>query len=111
MDFTKGIHTGKGSWSRRKIKFMEPSEIPVSNATYGPPIGYAESQVQSIKAYRGDVPGPSPMEGDLFVAVAWKPSAEDLQRLQEGGLIYLTMIGGLAPHFLTTNLEEACYQT
>lgn len=90
---------------------MDPVEMPISNATYGPPAGYQESQVRTVSAYRGEIPGPNSMEGDLFVVVAWKPSEEDLERLRQGGLIYMSMVGGLCPHFLTTNMEEACYQS
>lgn len=65
-----------------------------------------EAQCKPIKAYAGPVDGGS-LDGSLMVIVAWKPEPRDLERINRGEPIYISMIGGLAPHFLTTSFEEA----
>lgn len=90
---------------------MESVPFDMQNTVFGPPTGFTEGQIATIPAHLGEIPGPHALEGSKFVVVAWKPSHEDLQCLINGGVIYLTMVGGLAPHFLTTRVEEACYQS
>jgi hypothetical protein len=90
---------------------MNNVDHPLWNTDIGPPKGLEESQVHRVKAYQGTVPGPHAIEGLPFTAVAWKPSKEELQDLLNGGNVYLTVIGGLPPHFLTTNIEHSCYQS
>ena len=80
---------------------MTPCNFAEANITYGPPPGFAESQVQSIPACRYQMIGGS-CDGVEMVVVAWKPDAEDLARLNAGEPVYLSCIGGLPPHFLTT---------
>ncbi len=80
---------------------MEPSSFPESNVRYGPPPGMTEEQVATMDAFLGERLG-GPIDGSTVVIVAWKPSPEDLVLLNEGGLIYLTCIGGLPPHSLST---------
>lgn len=85
---------------------MDPVKFPQCNARYGPPEGLVESQVRTIHAYEGTVERGS-CEGCKMVVVAHKPTPEDIARIVAGEPIFITQIGGLAPHFLTTSFEEA----
>ncbi len=85
---------------------MESVKFPQCNARYGPPEGMAESQVRTIHAHDTRALGGS-TDGAHFVIVAHKPTPEDIARIVAGEPIFLTMMGGLAPHFLTTRFEEA----
>lgn len=89
---------------------MQPTEPPVSNKVYTAPEDMEPSQVFSIAAYQGVVPSGNNLEGAGFVVTAWKPNADDLRRLNEGGSVYMSYLGGgLAPHFLSTTFPEATY--
>lgn len=85
---------------------MNPSEFPQSNCHYGPPDGLSESQVATVKAYVGQIKSGS-CDGFKIVVVAWRPSAEELADIASGAPIFLSCIGGLPPHFLSTNFETA----
>lgn len=89
---------------------MIPVDFDITNAKFTAPMGYDESQVFTIPAYVGEVPGPNAVEGTPFVVVAWKPTEEDIELIRQGSLVYISQLGGLSPHFLTTKIEEACYQ-
>lgn len=85
---------------------MQPAQFPEANARFGPPEGMAESQVRTIPAHVRKVSGGS-VDGALQMIVAWKPTAEEIAHLSSGGLVYLSCLGGLPPHFITTTFEEA----
>lgn len=85
---------------------MSPYHFHQCNTTFGPPSDLAESQCHSIPAYLGQVKGGS-VDGSTIVIVAWQPSDEQRYAIAQGGPIFLSMIGGLAPHFLSTNFAEA----
>jgi len=80
---------------------VKPCWFKEANTTYGPPTGFTESQVASIPACLYQMRG-GPCDGVDMVAVAWKPDAEDLARLNAGGPVFLCCIGGLPAHFLST---------
>ena len=88
---------------------MTPVNPPTSNAVFTPPEDMEESQVSTIRAYRGVIPPGSNLDGAAFVVVAWKPDLDDLKRLNEGGCVYLSSLGGLNPHFLSTLFAQATY--
>jgi hypothetical protein len=88
---------------------MKPSPFPGTNAIFGPPPGYDRSQIATVPALMMDISGGS-MDGSMSITVAWKPDEADLKRLNQGGLIYLCVVGGLVPHFLTTSLEESGFE-
>lgn len=85
---------------------MDSYKFPEANTTFGPPPDLVESQCRTIPAFVGVVEKGS-CEGSRMIVVAHKPTPADLAALNAGGAIYLTMMGGLAPHFLTTNFAEA----
>lgn len=80
---------------------MSPVHFPQANTTFGPPGDMDESQVKTIHAFVGSVAGGN-MDGSDVVIVAWQPDEADLARLNEGGQIFLQVLGGLAPHALMT---------
>ncbi len=79
---------------------MIPCPMEKSNIVFGPPPG-TEGEVQSIPGFSGQLLGGA-CDGTPVAVVAWKPSPEDIARLLDGGPIYITMIGGLVPHNLST---------
>ena len=85
---------------------MTPILFPEANVSLGAPEGLTETQVMTIPAYVGEVVGGS-VDGVRLVVVAWRPTAAELEDLNNGGEIYLSCIGGLPPHFLTTKFKEA----
>ena len=85
---------------------MIPIKFPQCNARYGPPADLEESQCFTIHAYQGEVTKGS-VDGSRQVVVAWQPTEEELERLIHGASVYISMLGGLAPHFLCTSFEEA----
>lgn len=85
---------------------MNPTIFEQANIIYGPPDDMTESQVAKVHAYEGVVKGGS-VDGAKLVIVAWKPSPEELKELNEGGSIFLSSLGGLNPHRLTTNFQAA----
>ena len=85
---------------------MTPIKFKEANTRFGPPADLAESQCMTIPAFVGKVHGGS-VDGSSIVVVAWQPTAEELGQLAAGKPIYISMIGGLAPHFLTTDFEQA----
>jgi hypothetical protein len=84
---------------------MTPFKFPESNVAFGPPADLEESQVLTIHGWRGHAGGSC--DGIELVVVAHLPTPEDLARLNAGEPIFISMLGGLAPHFLTTRFVEA----
>lgn len=85
---------------------MTTTDFPQSNMAFGPPPGLDENQVQRVRAYHGTIQRGS-VEGLKLVVVAWQPTFRELDDLNKGAPIFLTCIGGLPAHFLTTNFAEA----
>lgn len=85
---------------------MTPINFPEANKPFGPPQGLEESQVATIPAYIGEIVGGS-CDGLTQVVVAWQPHTIDVERIVAGKPIFISMIGGLAPHFPSTSFEEA----
>jgi len=85
---------------------MKPANFPESNCVFGAPSDLDESQVLSIPAFTGTVIGGN-LDGSRLVVVAWLPTPEEIEQLKTGAPVYLTMIGGLAPHFLSTTFQQA----
>lgn len=85
---------------------MNPVNFPEANTNFGPPPDLVETQCRTIPAYLGQAVGGS-CDGVSVVVVAWKPDLEELACLVAGGVIYLTCLGGLPPHYLSTNFALA----
>lgn len=85
---------------------MTATTFPEANTVYRPPADLEESQCSSIAAFQ-DVVQRGSCEGTRLIVVAWQPSERELEDLKAGGPVFLSMLGGLQPHFLTTRFEEA----
>lgn len=85
---------------------MTPTPFPEANANFGPPSDLEESQCATVRAYFGTIERGS-LEGSKIVVVAHLPTADELADIMAGKPIFLSMLGGLAPHFLTTNFQSA----
>lgn len=87
---------------------MTPVHFPESNARFGPPSDLAESQCMTIHAYHGKISGGS-VDGATVVVTAWKPSPEEIEKISKGSPIFISCLGGLPPHFLTTDFDTAVH--
>jgi hypothetical protein len=87
---------------------MIPVSFPEANARYGPPPDLADSQCMTIHAYHGQVVGGS-VDGSLIVVTAWKPSPDQIEAMKQGRPILLSFIGGLPPHFVSTDFHAATH--
>ena len=85
---------------------MTPSNFQESNCVFNPPPDLDESQCAKIHAYKGQIKGGS-VDGADVVVVAWKPTDLEIQAIRSGSLIYLSCLGGLPPHCITTNFQQA----
>lgn len=85
---------------------MTPVTFPEVNCKFGPPADFEESQVHSIPAFRGGVATGS-CEGADCVVVAYAMTKEEATVLAAGGLLYFTMLGGLAPHYPSLTFHDA----
>ncbi len=87
---------------------MTPHHFPEANSHFGAPADLDESQCMTIPAYQGVVHGGS-IDGIRQVVVAWLPDEQERARIAAGGPIFLSMMGGLAPHYLSTSFHEATH--
>ncbi len=85
---------------------MSPIDFPESNHRFGPPKGMDESQVKTIPAFVAEVQRGN-LAGVQTVVVAWQPTPAEIEQIKNGAPIFLSMIGGLLPHFLSTSFKEA----
>lgn len=76
---------------------IQPGEFPEANVTFTAAEG-DEDRVSSLQVYQGVA-----IEEYPVIVSKWQPSAQDLERLNNGGGIYLTIVSeSLAPVSLTT---------
>ncbi len=85
---------------------MTPVAFAQANTRFGPPGDLEESQCKAVPAFRGAVQGGS-VDGANVVVVAWLPAPAEVLRILHGQPIFLSCLGGLPPHFLSTTFEEA----
>ena len=85
---------------------MNAINFPEANKNLGAPTGLDESQVKTIPAFFGQITGGN-LDGLNMIVVAWKPSLREIEELKNGGSVFLTVIGGLPPHFISTSFKEA----
>jgi hypothetical protein len=70
--------------------------------------GIAIWQCMAIPGFVGVVERGS-VEGAQVVVVAWKPSPQEIEALSNGSPIFLSCLGGLPPHFLSTDFHAATH--
>lgn len=83
---------------------MIPIDFPQTNTVLKSPPDL-EGSCQEIRAYQGEVVG-GIWDGSQVVVTAWKPSPEELEELNNGGSVFLHVMGGLPPHYVCTSFEE-----
>ncbi len=96
-----GIQDDEGRCLFDQDRDMIPATFPQANAKFRAPKGMDETQVATIPAFVGKWDG-GKLDGANIVIVAWAPSKEELEDLNNGVPIYLCVLGGLPPHSLTT---------
>jgi hypothetical protein len=87
---------------------MMPLEISEANMTLLLPndlLGH-KTKARCVRARIISVTD-GPLDGLSIVIIAYKPSPLDISRILSGEPIYLSFMAGVAPHFLSTALEEA----
>ena len=85
---------------------MNPSSFPEANGTLGPPLGVPEAApdqsgygVASLIVWRGTF-----TDGDPGVISCWKPTADDLERLNRGEPLWMCCVArSIPPTILTTD--------
>lgn len=87
---------------------MTPIKFPESNNEYGPPRGMDESQVRTVPVFKGKVEGGSCKDFPIVV-VCYELTEADVEALLHGRKIYVSMIGGLAPHYLSQTFYDATH--
>ena len=85
---------------------MTPATFPEANTHFGPPADMTEAQCGTIPAHIHTVIGGN-LDGALEIVLAWLPSENDIDRMIKGHPVYVTMLGGVVPHRLTTSFQEA----
>lgn len=83
---------------------MIPSDFPEANMILNPPEDTAPGAVLPIRALHCTCLS-GPLDGSPAFITAWKPNPEDLERLNNGGFVYLSVIGAAPPHSLHTDLS------
>lgn len=66
----------------------------------------AEIHIASIRAYMGHVKG-GVHDGEKLVVTAWKPNEAEIQAIKDGRPIFIAFLGGLPPHYVATNFQQA----
>lgn len=83
---------------------MKPIQFPEANyILHANPEN--ENSVQSLPAFITHVGG-GPFDGSLLTVVAWQPSPEDIEALQQGNAVFLSFLGQVPPHSVAVSFEE-----
>lgn len=90
------------------LALMTPVHFPEVNILFGPPQDLEESQVQTIPGFAGQTQGGS-CDGLPLTVVAYQLTKEEAQHLMDGGLLFFSMIGGLAPHYPSLDFHTATH--
>jgi hypothetical protein len=85
---------------------MSPTNFSQANCLFGPPKDLEESQCKKIPAFVHQIKKGS-IDGATQCVVAWIPDRQDIERILQGQPIFLSVMGGLPPHYLSTSFEEA----
>lgn len=85
---------------------MKAVNFPESNTVYKRPPDLEESQCFDIPAFHGIIEGGT-LDGARIVVTAWQPTPEEIEQIVKGAPVFLSSIGGLPPHFLTTTFQNA----
>lgn len=84
---------------------MTPTTFPQANTVIKPPDDIPESQITPIAAFLGIMAGGC-FDGAQMVTVAWQPSPEERERINQGASIFITFLGGVLAHSVSTEFPE-----
>lgn len=87
---------------------MTAYEFPECNTQFGPPPGLDEQQVRTIPAYKAQVKGGT-CDGATQVVVCYHLTPEEREVIASTGTLFITMLGGLAPHFPSLTFHDATH--
>ncbi|MHA4844434.1 hypothetical protein ACX0G7_09730 [Flavitalea antarctica] len=82
---------------------MNPFNFPEATKVFTKPGDWKDKDCFSIAAWEGEQTLPS---GDKtpHIITAWKPTPAELEKLNAGGSVYLSLCAdGLPPHYLTAH--------
>lgn len=85
---------------------MTSTDFPESNKKFCAPADMDSNQVETIHAHVTEIKRGS-CDGVPIVVTAWQPSQQEIQEIMHGAPVFLTCLGSLPPHFLTTRFEQA----
>lgn len=81
---------------------MIATDFPGSNVSVKRPVNMTEEECSDVRAWHG-----AGEDGYVYFMTAWRPNADDLKTINEGGYIYCRMmLGQLVPHELFTVNEN-----
>ena len=81
---------------------MRPIHFPESNITFTKPEGMTDEECGAVSAYIG-----TSENGDSFINTVWMPNKEDIEAINAGRPIILSITGsGMPPVALFTCNEE-----
>ena len=85
-----------------------PLEFEKTNVTFLIPDDLARNKTKA-RAIRGRIlqVNTGPLDGLAVAVVAYKPSPLDVSRILAGEPIYISFLGGVAPHYVSVSLEDA----
>lgn len=87
---------------------MNPCNFPEANSVFHAPEDFEVEQVASIPAYQHEVQGGT-CDGVQQVVVAWMPTPAEIAVILAGNPIYVSMLGGLSAHMVTTDFYAATH--
>lgn len=82
---------------------MSPSNFPESNIVFKRPPDMDASQCFDIHGWQGEIDSGS-LEGMPCTMVAYELDKEDLERLNNGGKIYMLLFGRMMMHTIATEM-------
>jgi len=86
---------------------MTPIKFPEANATFNPPPDM-KGLCESVTAYCGHVEGGT-NDGAKICVTAWRPTLQEIEAMRRGQPIFVSFIGGLPPHFVTTDFQQSIH--
>lgn len=88
---------------------MIAQDFEESNITYNPPADLEESQCPKVPAFVGEIET-GILEGVKIIVLCYKPTPEEAFWIEQGGEIYLTILGqNLPPHMISTSFFQATH--
>lgn len=81
---------------------MRPIHFPEANMIFNKPESMTDEECGSLSAYRGE-----DQNGNKFVNTLWMPSKEDIEAIQSGRPIILSVYGGGLPPICLFTCDES----